>query len=51
VAGPLYDATLASALLTIPPGLALGELDFVPSLSAQGWLILLALPLRCSVGC
>ena len=43
VAGPLYDATLASALLTIPPGLALGELDFVPSLSAQGWLILLAL--------
>jgi drug/metabolite transporter (DMT)-like permease len=43
VAGPLYDATLASALLTIPPGLALGDLDFVPSLSAQGWLILLAL--------
>jgi drug/metabolite transporter (DMT)-like permease len=43
VAGPLYDATLASALLTIPPGLAVGDLDFVPSLSAQGWLILLAL--------
>jgi drug/metabolite transporter (DMT)-like permease len=43
VAGPLYDATLASALLTIPPGLALGELDFMPSPSAQGWLILLAL--------
>jgi drug/metabolite transporter (DMT)-like permease len=43
VAGPLCDATLASALLTIPPGLALGELDFWPSLSAQGWLVVLAL--------
>jgi drug/metabolite transporter (DMT)-like permease len=43
VAGPLGDATLASALLTIPPGLASGDLDFVPSLSAQGWLIVLAL--------
>lgn len=43
VAGPLYDATLASALLTIPPGLALGDLDFWPSASAQFWLIVLAL--------
>jgi drug/metabolite transporter (DMT)-like permease len=43
VAGPLCDATLAAALLTIPPGLALGELDLWPTLSAQGWLILLAL--------
>jgi drug/metabolite transporter (DMT)-like permease len=43
VAGPLYDATLAAALLTIPPGLLLGELDFWPSASAQGWLIVLAL--------
>jgi drug/metabolite transporter (DMT)-like permease len=43
VAGPLCDATLASALLTIPAGLALGDLDFWPSLSAQGWLIVLAL--------
>jgi drug/metabolite transporter (DMT)-like permease len=43
VAGPLYDATLASALLTIPPGLLLGDLDFVPSLSAQAWLVVLAL--------
>jgi drug/metabolite transporter (DMT)-like permease len=43
VAGPLADATLAAALLTIPPGLALGELDFSPSLSAHGWLIVLAL--------
>ena len=43
VAGPLFDATLASALLTIPIGLALGDLDFWPSVSAQGWLLLLAL--------
>jgi drug/metabolite transporter (DMT)-like permease len=43
VAGPLCDATLAAALLTIPPGLVLGELDFWPSLSAHGWLIVLGL--------
>lgn len=43
VAGPLYDATLASALLIVPAGLALGDLDFVPPPSAQAWLLLLAL--------
>ena len=43
VAGPLYDATLACALLTIPAGLALGDLDFLPPPSAQLWLLLLAL--------
>jgi len=43
VAGPLFDATLACALLTIPAGLALGELDFVPPPSAHLWLLLLAL--------
>jgi drug/metabolite transporter (DMT)-like permease len=43
VAGPLSDATLACALLTIPAGLALGELDFTPSLEAQLWLLALAL--------
>jgi drug/metabolite transporter (DMT)-like permease len=43
VAGPLFDATLACALLTIPPGLALGELDFFPPLQSQLWLLLLAL--------
>lgn len=43
VAGPLSDATLACALLTIPPGLALGELDFTPPPSAHLWLLLLAL--------
>jgi drug/metabolite transporter (DMT)-like permease len=43
VAGPLSDATLACALLTIPAGLALGELDFTPPLSAHLWLLVLAL--------
>lgn len=43
VAGPLCDATIASALLTIPAGLAIGDLDFLPPPSAQGWLIVLAL--------
>ena len=43
VAGPLFDATLASTVLILPIGLLLGDLDLVPSLEAQGWLILLAL--------
>ena len=43
VAGPLSDATLACALFTVPAGLALGELDFLPPLSAHLWLLVLAL--------
>jgi drug/metabolite transporter (DMT)-like permease len=43
VAGPLGDATLAAALLTIPPGLLLGELDLSPPPSAIAWLVVLAL--------
>jgi drug/metabolite transporter (DMT)-like permease len=43
VAGPLYDATLASAVFVVPAGLFLGNLDFTPSLEATAWLILLAL--------
>jgi drug/metabolite transporter (DMT)-like permease len=43
VAGPLYDATLASALCIIPIGLVIGDLDFTPSLEATAWLITLAL--------
>jgi drug/metabolite transporter (DMT)-like permease len=43
VAGPLYDATLASAILIVPAGLVLGDLDFLPPPSAQAWLIVLAL--------
>jgi drug/metabolite transporter (DMT)-like permease len=34
---------LTAALLTIPPGLVLGDLDFWPSPSAHGWLLALAL--------
>ena len=43
VAGPLFDATLASAVLTLPVGVALGRLDPVPGLESQAWLVLLAL--------
>jgi drug/metabolite transporter (DMT)-like permease len=43
VAGPLYEATLASTILLVPAGLALGDLDFTPPLEAMAWLILLAL--------
>jgi len=43
VAGPLFDATLATAALVLPFGLATGDLDLVPELESQAWLILLAL--------
>ena len=36
VAGPLFDATLASAVFVVPIGLVLGDLDFTPSLEATG---------------
>jgi drug/metabolite transporter (DMT)-like permease len=42
-AGPLFDATLASAVGCILIGLALGNLDWTPDWPAQGYLILLAL--------
>jgi drug/metabolite transporter (DMT)-like permease len=41
--GPLFDATLAAAAGCLLIGLVGGGLDFTPSVSAQGWLILLAL--------
>ena len=43
VAGPLYDATVVSAVGSVLLGVAFGELDLTPSLRAQGWLVLLAL--------
>jgi drug/metabolite transporter (DMT)-like permease len=43
VAGPLYDATLASAVCIVPVGLVIGDLDFTPTLEATAWLIALAL--------
>jgi len=42
-AGPLFDATLVSALGAIAIGLVWGNLDWTPSLKSQGYLILLAL--------
>ena len=43
VAGPLFDATLASTVLILPVGLLTGDLDLVPGLEAQAWLVTLAL--------
>jgi drug/metabolite transporter (DMT)-like permease len=42
-AGPLFDATLVSALATIPIGLAWGNLAWTPDWKAQAYLLLLAL--------
>src|SRR5947207_2933194 len=42
-AGPLFDATLASAVGCLAIGLVVGDLDLTPSWSATGWLVLLAL--------
>ncbi len=42
-AGPLFDATLASGLAGIPIGLAIGNLDWTPNWTAQGYLVVLAL--------
>ncbi len=43
VAGPLFEATLASMVFVVPIGLVLGNLDFTPPLEATLWLIVLAL--------
>jgi drug/metabolite transporter (DMT)-like permease len=43
VAGPLFDATLATAVLVLPFGLVAGDLDLLPSLEAHAWLLALAL--------
>ena len=43
VAGPLFDATLATTVFIVPVGLVLGNLDFTPSLQATAWLLALAL--------
>ena len=42
-ASALFDATLAAALVTLPAGWALGELDLVATPEAHAWLITLAL--------
>jgi drug/metabolite transporter (DMT)-like permease len=42
-AGPLFYATLSAALVTLPVGAGLGELELRPTWPAHGWLVLLAL--------
>jgi drug/metabolite transporter (DMT)-like permease len=42
-AGPLFDATLSSAVFSALGGIAVGDIDWVPPLEAQAWLVLLAL--------
>lgn len=42
-AGPLFDATLVATVVTVLGGWLLRDLDPVPGLRAQGWLVVLAL--------
>jgi drug/metabolite transporter (DMT)-like permease len=42
-AGPLFYATLSAAVVTLPVGLALDELELTPTWPEHGWLALLAL--------
>jgi drug/metabolite transporter (DMT)-like permease len=42
-AGPLFDATLSAAVFCAVAGIAIGDIDWVPDLEAQAWLVLLAL--------
>lgn len=42
-AGPLFDATLSGAIFSALGGVAVGDIDWVPDLEAQAWLVLLAL--------
>jgi drug/metabolite transporter (DMT)-like permease len=42
-AGPLLDATLVATIVSAIAGVAVGDLDPVPSAEATAWLILLAL--------
>ena len=45
-ASPLFDATLATALICLVVGLPLGEIDLVPTWPAHGWLLILALGIQ-----
>ena len=42
-AGPLFDATVSAAIVSAIGGIAVGDLDWVPGLESQAWLVLLAL--------
>jgi drug/metabolite transporter (DMT)-like permease len=43
VAGPLFDATLVAALVSVAAGAVIGDADLVPSWPAHAWLLILAL--------
>jgi drug/metabolite transporter (DMT)-like permease len=42
-AGPLFDATLTSALFAALGGLAVGDIQWTPGLESEAWLLVLAL--------
>jgi drug/metabolite transporter (DMT)-like permease len=42
-AGPLFDATLSSTVAAAIAGIVVGDIDFLPGLEAQAWLVTLAL--------
>jgi drug/metabolite transporter (DMT)-like permease len=42
-AGPLFDATAVAAVICVPAGFVIGDLDLVPSWPAHAWLVCLAL--------
>jgi len=42
-AGPLFDATLVGALVSVLAGAVVGDVDLVPTWPAHGWLVALAL--------
>jgi drug/metabolite transporter (DMT)-like permease len=42
-AGPLFDATLSAAIFSAIGGVIVADIDWVPDLEAQAWLVLLAL--------
>lgn len=41
--GPLFDATLSAAVFSALGGIAVGDIQWVPDLEAQFWLVVLAL--------
>jgi len=45
-AGPLFDATLSTAVISLIVGIPLGELELVPTWPSHGWLLILALGIQ-----
>lgn len=50
IAGPIFDSTITMTLVAGAIGVALGELNAVPSWPAHGWLITLALSAQVAGG-